>query len=98
MAPVLAADAVEWSPCGKFWFDPVAADAAEGFFPEYLRLTDAEWAGRPFHLADWQAQDIIRPAFGWKRKDGTRRYRRVIVWIPRKNGKTELAVVSVNVV
>ena len=30
--------------------------------------------------------------FGWKRSvDGLRRYRRVIVWVPRKNGKTELA-------
>ena len=87
----IAADAVKWSPCGRFWYDEQAAEAAVSFFPEYLRLTDAEWAGRPFVLAGWQADDIIRPAFGWKRQDGTRRYRRVIVWIPRKNGKTELA-------
>ena len=35
--------------------------------------------------------DIIRPLFGWKRADNTRRYRRAYVWVPRKNGKTELA-------
>lgn len=91
MAATIAADAVEWSPCGKYWLDREAADAAVNFFPEHLRLTDAEWAGRPFVLAGWQEHRIIRPAFGWKRRDGTRRYRRVIVWIPRKNGKTELA-------
>lgn len=91
MPTAVAADAVEWSPCGNYWFDTAAADAACGFFPHYLRLTDAEWAGRPFDLADWQRDRIVRPAFGWKRCDGTRRYRRVIVWIPRKNGKTELA-------
>ena len=90
-AAALAAEAVEWSPCGRYWYDAEAAEAAVAFFPDYLRLTDAEWAGRPFVLADWQADRIIRPAFGWKRRDGTRRYRRVIVWIPRKNGKTELA-------
>ena len=91
MATAIAQAAVEWSPCGKYWYDREAAEAAVAFFPDYLRLTDAEWAGKPFHLAEWQADRIIRPAFGWKRRDGTRRYRRVIVWIPRKNGKTELA-------
>ena len=82
---------VTWSPCGNYWFDETAADAAAAFFPRYLRLTTGEWAGRPFELEGWQEQDIIRPLFGWKRKDGTRRYRRCYVWIPRKNGKTELA-------
>lgn len=79
------------SACGRYWYDKATADAAVSFFGLYLRLTDAEWAGRPFVLASWQEHDIIRPLFGWKRDDGTRRYRRAIVWIPRKNGKTELA-------
>lgn len=82
---------VTWSECGRFWYDERAADAAVAFFPRYLRFTKGEWAGRPFRLEGWQENDIIRPLFGWKRRDGTRRYRRCIVWIPRKNGKTELA-------
>ena len=61
------------------------------FFERDLRFTEGEWAGRPFRLEAWQADDIIRPLFGWKRPDGTRRYRRCFVWVPRKNGKTELA-------
>jgi phage terminase large subunit-like protein len=76
---------------GKFWFDKVAAERAVEFFPRHLCFTKGEWAGRPFNLEDWQSDDIIRPAFGWKRADGTRRYRRIYVWVPRKNGKTELA-------
>lgn len=76
---------------GEYWFDEKAADAAAGFFPRHLTFTAGEWAGRPFVLEGWQEHDIIRPLFGWKRADGTRRYRRVIVWVPRKNGKTELA-------
>lgn len=79
-----------WREAG-FWFDERAADLAVAFFPEKLCFTTGEWAGRPFVLEDWEANDIVRPAFGWKRADGTRRYRRVFVWIPRKNGKTELA-------
>jgi phage terminase large subunit-like protein len=74
-----------------FWFDERAADKAAAFFPQHLRLTEGEWAGRPFRLEGWQEHDIIRPLFGWKRPDGTRRYRRCFVWVPRKNGKTELA-------
>lgn len=76
---------------GEYWFDERAADKAVAFFADHVRLTDAEWAGKPFVLEAWQADDIVRPLFGWKRADGTRRYRRCIVWVPRKNGKTELA-------
>jgi phage terminase large subunit-like protein len=76
---------------GEFWFDERTADKAAGFFPNHLVLTEGEWAGRPFVLEEWQEHDIIRPLFGWKRADGTRRYRRCFVWVPRKNGKTELA-------
>ncbi|RZJ19114.1 MAG: terminase large subunit [Brevundimonas sp.] len=76
---------------GEYWFDQRAADAAVAFFHNNLRLTEGEWAGRPFRLEGWQEGDIVRPLFGWKRADGTRRYRRAIVWVPRKNGKTELA-------
>jgi phage terminase large subunit-like protein len=73
------------------WWDEAAAQAACNFFPTYLRHTEGEWAGRPFHLAPWQANDLIRPTFGWKRADGSRLIR--IAWweVPRKNGKTELA-------
>ena len=76
---------------GEFWYDERAADKAAAFFPRHLRLTEGEWAGRPFVLEEWEEHDVVRPVFGWKRKDGTRRYRRCFVWIARKNGKTELA-------
>lgn len=76
-------------PAGAY-FDDATADAAVSFFASYCRLTTDEWAGQPFALQPWQADWIIRPAFGWRRADGTRLYRRVIIWIPRKNGKTEL--------
>lgn len=91
MATALASPPVHWSDCGRYWFDEVTAGKAVAFFPQFLRFTKGEWAGRPFVLEDWQADEIIRPLFGWKRPDGTRRYRRAIVWVPRKNGKTELA-------
>lgn len=76
---------------GAYWFDERAADKAAAFFPNHLRFTTGEWAGKPFVLEAWEEDDIVRPLFGWKRADGTRRYRRCFVWIARKNGKTELA-------
>ncbi|MEO1223330.1 MAG: terminase large subunit, partial [Pseudomonadota bacterium] len=74
----------------EYWFDEAAADAAVAFFVTYLVLTEGEWAGRPFELQVWQAT-IVRDVFGWKRPDGTRRYRVLYIEVPRKNGKTELA-------
>jgi phage terminase large subunit-like protein len=76
---------------GPYWFNERAADKAARFFPEHLVFSEGEWAGKPFVLEPWEEHDIIRPLFGWKRADGTRRYRRAFVWVARKNGKTELA-------
>jgi phage terminase large subunit-like protein len=73
------------------WFDEDAARRACAFFPAMLRHTEGEWAGKPFHLMDWQRDTLIRPLFGWKRADGTRLFRRAWIEIPRKNGKTEIA-------
>lgn len=75
----------------EYHFDAAAADAACAFIEQNCCFTDDKWAGKPFLLEPWQRDDIVRPMFGWKRADGTRQYRRVIVWIARKNGKTELA-------
>ena len=74
----------------NYWFDEDAADRAVAFFSECLTHTTGEWRGQPFVLSDWQV-DIVRNIFGWKRPDGTRRYRTVFIGLPRKNGKTTLA-------
>lgn len=55
-----------------------------------LRHAKGPKAGQPFALLDWQRK-LLRDVFGWKRQDGSRRYRTVYVEIPRKNGKTLLA-------
>jgi len=75
----------------EFHYDEAAAERAVAFFAECIRHTTGEWRGEPFVLSDWQADRIVRPLFGWKRADGTRRYRTAFVFIPRKAGKTTLA-------
>lgn len=74
----------------EFWFDKRAADLAVAFFEKLLVHSKGEWVGTPFTLQPWQREDIIRPLFGWKRADGTRRYRTAYIEIPRKNGKSTL--------
>lgn len=75
---------------GEFWFDAAAADRAVTFIQAFLRHTKGQWAHMPFRLAAWQRDEIIRPLFGWRRADGTRRYRTAYIEIPRKNGKSTL--------
>ena len=71
------------------WFDEAAARTAIVFFA-LLKHTKGEWAGRPVKLEPWQ-QFILWMLFGWKRDDGTRRFRTVYLEVARKNGKTTLA-------
>jgi phage terminase large subunit-like protein len=74
----------------EFWYDEEAAEKPVKFFAKHLRHTKGEHAGQPFHLLPWQA-DVTRKIFGWKRRDGSRKYRRVYIEVPRKNGKSQWA-------
>jgi len=73
----------------RFHFDPDAANRACEFFDQLCHVK-GPMAGKPLTLEEWQAEDIIRPLFGEKREDGTRRYRQAYIEIPRKNGKSTL--------
>jgi phage terminase large subunit-like protein len=61
------------------------------FFRRFLRHSKGRWAGEPFELLAWQWQDVMAPLFGWRRPDGSRRFRKAFVEIPKKNGKSTLA-------
>jgi len=73
-----------------FRFDTQRAESSCAFFPIALRHSIGKWANEPFHLAPWQVF-INANIFGWKRKDGTRRYRRAHISVGRKNGKSTYA-------
>lgn len=72
------------------YFDPEAAQLALDFFPECLQFIEGKRAGEPFLLEPWQ-QAIVAALWGWRRQDGTRRYREALLYVPRKSGKTPLA-------
>jgi phage terminase large subunit-like protein len=71
-------------------FDAAAAQHAIDFFPMVLRHYKGEWAGQSIELEAWE-QFVVGAAFGWKREDGTRRFREVYLEVAKKNGKTLLA-------
>lgn len=73
-----------------WWFDRQEAERVCFFFERYLRHSKGEWFGKPLHLEDWQRR-YLRRKFGWRRPDGTRRYRRSVAFVPRKNGKSTIA-------
>lgn len=71
-------------------FDLAAAERVRDFLRRFCRHSKGEWANKPFELLDWQWRRIVGPLFGWRRPDGTRRFRRAYIEIPKKNGKSAL--------
>lgn len=59
-------------------------------FIEQLTHVEGTIAGKPFILQPWQ-KALIGCLFGWKMADGSRRYRELLLYIGRGNGKTPLA-------
>ncbi len=84
-----------FAQAGDCKFDAKAAKAAIRFFESELSHVKGSKARQPFLLERWQ-QAIIGNLFGWKRPDGTRRYRQAMIFVPRKNGKTPLAAGIIN--
>lgn len=72
------------------YFDHQAAEFAFEFFEGVLRLSEGQFEGKPFRLHDSQAF-IIGSLFGWKRADGTRRFRRAFIEQGKGNGKSPMA-------
>jgi len=68
---------------------PDVAQHRINFYARFLRHSKGEWARKPIALSGWQ-KFVVGSVFGWKRRDGTRRFRYVYQELPRKNGKSTL--------
>lgn len=83
------------------WFDHTKANRIVEQWPKIFRLTNDRFRGVSFRLVKWQ--DItVRLLVGWKKPievidpathkpsvEHVRVFRRLDLWIPRKNGKSE---------
>lgn len=72
------------------YYDEKAANRVVLFFKKFLRHSKGQWAGKAFVPLEWQEWDLLRPLYGWMRADGTRRFRRAYVQVPKKNGKSTI--------
>lgn len=72
------------------WFDEEAAGRAFWFFENVLRLSEGQFDGKKFDLHPSQAFKVGN-IFGWKRNDGSRRFRRAYIEAGKGNGKSPLA-------
>jgi len=70
-------------------WDVAAACRAIEFFPDVLRLNGGQFEGLPFNLHASQAFRV-GSIFGWKREDGTRRFRRFYDEEGKGNGKSPM--------
>lgn len=83
------------------WFDHQLAEGIVAEWPTWATLTEDRFAGLPFKLTEWQ-DIIVRLLVGWMapvevldplthqpRVEHVRLFRRLMLWIPRKNGKSE---------
>lgn len=74
---------------GLVW-DTKAADRVFRYFRTVLRLAGGEHEGTPFELHESQ-KFTVGSIFGWKRSDGTRRFRMAFVEQGKGGGKTPTA-------
>ena len=70
-------------------YDSNKADKVIRFIERVCTHVKGDLANKPFILEQWQI-DYIRELFGRVNADGTRQYRTSFVFIPRKNGKSNL--------
>jgi phage terminase large subunit-like protein len=80
-----------YADCEGYYFDEVRAQQAIDWIEHCCTLTKGrQFFGKPFLLEPWQ-KAIVANVFGWYGDDdGMRRYREILIYVPRKNGKTEL--------
>ncbi len=80
-----------YADCEGYYFNEKLAAKAIKWIEGCCTLTKGKkFFGKPFILSPWE-KAVIANLFGWLSiDDGLRRYREVLIYIPRKNGKTEL--------
>ena len=73
----------------EYLYDTKAADDRIDFIENCVRLTKSPYYGEPMRLLLWQ-KAFISALYGFKMPDGIERFKKVLLLIARKNGKSEL--------
>ena len=70
----------------NFYFDETEAEHILNMF-SLFRYSKGEKSGQPFEIMPWFAA-LVYLTYGWRRKGGGRRFRKVYCKVPRGNAKT----------
>lgn len=74
-----------------FIFEEKKANLPIEFIERFCKHSKGKWAGQPVKLELWQ-KAIIQAAYGFVDKEtGLRKYKKVLLFVARKNGKSTLA-------
>lgn len=73
---------------GYYW-DPAAAERIVRFAEKYVC---PKYVSGAFKLFAWQRR-FLMCLYGWRKPDGTRRFRWAVLHVPKKNGKTMLVAI-----
>lgn len=73
----------------KYIYDTTEADKRINFLEHCVRLTKSPYYNKPMVLMLWQ-KAFIEVLYSFKMKDGTDRFKQVLLLIARKNTKSEL--------
>ena len=85
-----------WANADGFYFDRWAAQRVVDFAHEICTFTNSKWTGQKVVLQPWEVA-FLGNLFGWRSiADGTRRFRKALLFIAKKQGKTELAAIIAN--
>lgn len=84
----LAKDSLDNS--GEFFYSPKRANHCIEFIENYCKHSKGIFGGKPIILELWQ-KALIASVFGFIDIEGNRKYRRCVLIIAKKNGKSLLA-------
>lgn len=65
-----------------------SAKRVKDFFEELLVIPQEGGGTKPFVLIEWWYRDVLAQLFGWKRKDGRRRYDKAFITTAKKSAKS----------
>ena len=86
---------------GGAWFEADRAQYYIDFIEQCCTHIEGALAGKPFIMESWE-RSIVANIFGWYRTDfldrKVRRYRKALIYLPRKSGKTPLGAAIHNAV
>jgi phage terminase large subunit-like protein len=71
----------------NFTFCIDSAERVLNFYPDFVRHVKGKLAGTPYYLSEWETFILVN-LFGFKNKDGKRRFRTAYIEVARKNSKS----------